>query len=333
MRTDTKDKAMRESARPFGESNINEISLSKDDQEALDELEGRMSVVTDRVRSVIADMRHAFFLYGPGGNGKTYLVRTALKRFGADFLAFNSRMTGRALFDVLRDSPKAIHLLEDMETLMADRHALGVLRSAAGGEDGQERLVTWVTHTDGVIQFEFTGKLIIVSNRSLGAMPELQAVSTRFSPVEWKPTDIQLAALMRSVALGGYEHHGETMNANECMAATELIIQTSQELGRHLDMRLFFHACSDYVQWRTGQTDSHWRDLIISAVREQPSAAHFQEGREERKRREQDLIRELVGQSSDRKKQIEMWCGKTGKSNKTFYRQLKEIGGDDACRK
>ena len=39
-------------------------------------------------------------------------------------------MTGRGLFDTLAKHPDAVHVLEDVEQLMNDKNALGVLRSA-----------------------------------------------------------------------------------------------------------------------------------------------------------------------------------------------------------
>ena len=103
-------------------------------------------VVRDRVRSVVLGYTTGFFLYGEGGNCKSFTVVQELERLRADYKLHNSRMTGRGLFDVLRNLPDSIHLLEDVEGLFRDPMAQGVLRSALWGQrrDGeQERLVTW----------------------------------------------------------------------------------------------------------------------------------------------------------------------------------------------
>ena len=133
--------------------------LSTDDQAHLDRLDRKLMVVRDRVRSVVRGYTTGFFLYGEGGNCKSYTVVQELDRLRADYKLHNSRMTGRGLFDVLRKFPDSIHLLEDVEGLFRDPMAQGVLRSALWGRqrDGeQERLVTWNAHKTS-LHFYFTG--------------------------------------------------------------------------------------------------------------------------------------------------------------------------------
>ena len=87
-------------------------------------------------------------------------------------------MSGRGLFEALGEFPNAVHLLEDMERVVTDRDAQGILRSACWGQrDGsgkQKRTVTWAT-ARGVESIVFNGGIIMLSNRPLDDLPELRS--------------------------------------------------------------------------------------------------------------------------------------------------------------
>jgi hypothetical protein len=71
----------------------------------------------------------------------------------------NSRLTGRGLVESLADHPTDIHVIEDAETLLEDKRAWGVLRSALHSQSKKkppERRVTWRAHNVN-IDIIFTG--------------------------------------------------------------------------------------------------------------------------------------------------------------------------------
>jgi hypothetical protein len=67
----------------------------------------------------------------------------------ANYQLYNSRMTGKGLYNALEKAPSAIHVLEDMERITKDPDAQGVLRSAGWSQPGHDRVVTWTTGTEG----------------------------------------------------------------------------------------------------------------------------------------------------------------------------------------
>src|SRR5262245_3511796 len=128
-----------------------DLSLSNEDQQHLARFEQKLQLVRDWTGGVVAGYNTGFYLYGDGGVGKSRTVLNELTRLKANFKLFNSRMTGRGLFNSLEKFPDAVHVLEDMEQITRDKGALGVLRSALwsqrrGDGGSQERLVTWTTH-------------------------------------------------------------------------------------------------------------------------------------------------------------------------------------------
>jgi len=194
--------------------------LSHADQENYKQFDAKLQMVRDRTVGVARGYYNGFFLSGPGGVSKSFTVLKELKRLKIPYRLSNSRMTGRGLFDILTRYPEDIHVLEDVEQLMNDRNALGVLRSALWGQrrgdsGPQERLITWSTHKMR-LETLFTGGIIVISNRQLVDLPELQALKTRIPCMHLQPGDNELRALMRHVALKGFEHGGLKMDPVEC---------------------------------------------------------------------------------------------------------------------
>ena len=300
------------------------VGLSDDDRAALDDLDRKAAVVRDRIRSVVLGLRSSSYLYGPGGAGKSYLVRSELSPLAGRVLFFNSRMTGRALFDVLKNAADALHVVEDTEKLLDDLDAQGIIRAATGGEKGEDRIITWST-VFGTERFRFRGGLIIVSNRPLAGRPVLDAIATRLNPIEWRPTDRELTALIRQIALGGFVHAHNELTSGQCWEVADHLVACVRQEGRRLDLRLLFHSFLDRIQWQRGETTSHWRELVASMVSQQPRNGEESLTRAARKSQEQGLITEICQGTDDRHEQIREWTEKTGKSDKAFYRRLREV--------
>jgi hypothetical protein len=97
------------------------------DKKLLEVLEDKLQLVRDRVRGVAEGYANGFYLWGEGGTSKSYTVETTLKSLGRPYKLSNSRLTGKGLFELLRDFPDVVHVLEDVETLFADKNSFGVL--------------------------------------------------------------------------------------------------------------------------------------------------------------------------------------------------------------
>ena len=310
------------------------LTLAPADKHQLIQLEKKLQLVRDRTASVAMSYTTGFFLHGGGGLGKSYTVLDELHRLNTHHVVFNSRMTGRGLYNALERFPDAVHVLEDMEPIMRDKGAQGVLRSALwcqrreGQKGPSERPVTWTTFKMEH-NFFFTGGIIMISNRPMHDMPELNAIKTRIAVMHLQATDSEMRALMRKVALNGYQHDGRLINPAECMTICQYIIEQSSALSRSLDMRLLITSFQDYLQWQECDSASHWRDLVDARLRERPSA--FREevavgSRAARKQRELDIAREIMAQTADRRERYRRWSEQTDKSEPAFYRRVAELG-------
>ena len=309
--------------------------LSRQDEENLARLEQKLQLVRDRTHAVAEGYSTGFFLYGGGGLGKSYTVLNELARLQANFKLFNSQMTGRALYGALERFPDAVHVLEDMEQILRDRGAQGVLRSAlwgqrkAGERGPMERPVTWSTHPKGQ-SFLFTGGVIMLSNVPLHDLPQLDAIKTRIAYLHLQATDAEIRAQMRQVSSRGYESQGRRLEADACREVCEHVVQQSPGMHRALDMRLLVNSFEDRLQWEEGDAGCHWKDLVNSRVRERPT--HFQQevalaGQADRRRQELQIAREIVGATEDRQERLRLWAARTGKSEPTLYRRIAELKG------
>ncbi len=310
--------------------------LSDTDQRHLAHSESKARLIQDRVVAVIEGYANGLYLYGPGGAGKSYIVLDVLRQREANYKVYNSRMTGRGLYNALEAYPDAIHVLEDMEQITRDRGAQGVLRSALWGQrrDGdtgpQERLVTWSTWRSEH-SFYFTGGIILTANRPLDDVPELHAVKTRIAVTQHLVSDAEIRAMMRAVARRGHEVHGRVVAPAQCLEVAEYLISESLSLHRPLDLRLLSNAINDYAQWDDGDAACHWRDLVAARVRERPVALRepvAQGQREDRLAREREIAREIAAATTDPAERVRLWKVRTGKSVPTMYRRLADVRED-----
>src|SRR4051812_33411860 len=94
--------------------------LTDEDHGHLQAMERKLQLVRDRVAGVVDGTATGFYLYGPGRVSKSHTVKEELDRLRADYVLFNSRATGRGLFNILRDHPDSVVVLEDMEKVFRD---------------------------------------------------------------------------------------------------------------------------------------------------------------------------------------------------------------------
>jgi hypothetical protein len=121
---------------------------SRADAECLATLEKKLELVRDNVRAVAGGYVTGLILWGRGGMSKTFTVLDELRQLQIPHRLSNSRVSGWALFNTLANYPDRVHVLDDVEPLMRDGNALGVLRSALwaqpadGGGCARERWIT-----------------------------------------------------------------------------------------------------------------------------------------------------------------------------------------------
>lgn len=230
---------------------LSRAALSQEDARHLIEVEKKFQLIRDLVASVATGRSTGLYLFGRGGIGKTHTVVRELERLQVPFKPFNSRLTGKGLYNHFESYPGDVILIEDTKQLFRDSGAVGVLLSALGSEDPKqgersERRVTWNTnHQEHAVTF--TGGVIVTANRPFPAQPELEALKTRIDYVHLAVDDNEMMALLRSVSLAGYQAGRDIMDATETLAVCEHIIGACRGLGRSLDMRMLNKGFKHYL--------------------------------------------------------------------------------------
>lgn len=241
------------------------------DTELIDSVEVKLDQIRDRVRGVVEKYSTGVYIWGPGGMSKTYTVTETLEKCRRPYLVTNSRLTGLGLFDLLDSRPDSIHVLDDVETLFADKNAQGVLRAALWSQDERGRLVIWQTGTKGRREVMFTGGIIMIGNTPIGEVPALKALATRIPIVRYAPTSEEVAAMLRRIAHDGYPHPTDRrrrLNASQCREVVEQIVRRSLAMNRPLDIRIYVNTCRDRLQYEAGGSATHWTDLLEGRLQE-----------------------------------------------------------------
>jgi hypothetical protein len=254
------------------ETSADDEVLARDDQH-LQTLDDKLKLVKDRVGAVVRGYDYGLYVYGAGGLGKSFSILGELQELKADFRQFNARMTAKGLFNALQNHSDGVHLLEDMERIVNDRDAQGVLRSALWAQPGKDRVVTWTTATEPM-RFTFRGGIIMVANAPMKAMPELRALATRITVHKFEVTDGEMAAHMRQIASGGFARGPLTLEAEQCLEVCACLIRECHAANCPLDLRLLDNSCRDYLYWEATHAyweathaSCHWHDLVATRVR------------------------------------------------------------------
>ena len=309
-------------------------AIPTDDELHLQAYEAKLQLVRDYTRGVAKGFSNGFFLYGTGGIAKSYTVLRELQNLAVDFKLFNSRMSGRGLFEALAEYPKAVHVLEDMERIVKDKDAQGIIRSACWGQKGddgqQKRTVTWAT-ARGVESTVFSGGIIMLSNRALDDLPELKAIKTRISHLHLEVCDAEIAAQMRRLSRNGYRHGDQEMTADECETICEFVILESQNKLCHLDKRLLDNAFRDFLQWRQGHSTCHWQILVATRLdgRKEESISTPRD-----RQLDEDLrcLESVLAQYPSTLSAQREWCRIRGKSRASFFRYKRALEEGNVAR-
>lgn len=119
---------------------------------------------------------------GSAGTGKTHLVKQTLNDMGLEesnhFVHFKGRATAAGLFVTLYENCDKIVVLDDCDSVFKDADAVNILKGALDSYD--TRKISYLTtkplkdEFGGPLPrtFEFTGKIIFISNIAQGALDE-----------------------------------------------------------------------------------------------------------------------------------------------------------------
>jgi hypothetical protein len=299
----------------------------------LAELHWRQALVRDYVRGVALKYATGLYLFGRPGTAKTYTVRAILdERIGEPYTYQGGHLTPMGLFELIAGHADEVIVLDDLGAILKSEVALQILLSALEHPTSRDRGRVVKYRRQGREDCAvFRGGIVCISNKQLHNDDLLGAFKSRVHTVNYDPTNEQLGALMLDIADGGWSSGSRhpRINPKTARAIADYLIDEMLRLACPFDLRLLVNkAFPDYQQWKDGEAESDWRDLITASIEEQLVAVRHSVdlpvSRDARKDEERSLVQEIVLNHPSRGERVRAWIKRTGKSERAFYRRLAE---------
>jgi hypothetical protein len=293
-----------------------------------DELMRKTKVVKDRIRGVFHGLHNGMYLHGRPGTSKTFIVRTTLDTLAANYAYSNGHLTPIGFFELLAENRDRVLVLDDVTSLFSQPIALQLLLAALGNpHDGTKARYVRYKTAKGDIAVPFTGGVIGISNLPLeGHHPEvLSALRDRIHVINFEPSDEHVIALIHKIASDGVED----IPPEKCRMVAVFLLQECKLREIRPSVRLYVDkALKDYALYEAGKTETHWRDLVVSTLEQQlVELQHPQRdlSRAEQIEAERRIALDIHLSFETREERIDQWEVRTGKSQASFYRRIKEL--------
>lgn len=296
----------------------------KNIRELCESVESRRKTIMNGVESVCMGFSTALFVWGPGGLGKSHVLRECLKLMkDKAWRHHTAHSTPKALFLALMDDPSAIHLYEDCEKILKTDLSASILRAACGAPNQSERLITYETNTEKC-RVKFTGGIIFATNENLSRTNgPMQAVASRFRPIKWDMALEERIAMILTIAKNEHTRNNVHLTAKECTkCAWELVDMTTQSSSHvDLDIRLFCeHALPAFAQAKQNP-GMKWQDLMQAKL---SGIAITQElSQAERTRNLEQLAVKIDLEGGKTAEKIAKWKSLTELGQAIYYRHLR----------
>ena len=294
----------------------------------LAQMRRRQAVVRDYVRGVARQYATGLYLFGRPGTAKTHTVRSVLEEdIREPYCYQRGHLTPVGLFELVKEHPDDVIVLDDLVTVFKSDVALQLLLSALEHPTSRDRgRVVRYRRKDFEDRVCFRGGIVCITNRKLHDEDMLGAFKSRVHTLDYDPPDAQLGALILDIA----ERGPQRVKPEEAREVARFVIAEMLRLGCRFDLRLFVNkALPDYQQWKDGEAESDWRDLVTASIEEHLVEVRHPEGsgpsRAGRKEDEHAIVREILRDHQGRDARVQAWVDRTGKSERAFYRRLAEI--------
>lgn len=294
----------------------------------LEGLHRQKSLIRDRIRAVVHQVANGVYLYGRPGSSKTYLVRTTLDALGSRHAYSNGHLTPVGLFDLIEENPQSVIVLDDVSAIFGQPQALQILLAALGTpHDGSRTRTVRYKTANGDRTVLFEGSIIAISNLQLAGHSNevLAALRDRVHVMAFEPTDEEMEAGIYEIA--GAAPRG--VPTREAIEVAIFLLEQCRLLGVRPSIRLFIDkALSDYRLWQSGNSESHWQDLVRSSLLELvvPQQRELRDlTRKDQIASERSLVLELHSTYPSSEDQLTAWRERTGKSKSAFYRRRQEL--------
>jgi len=137
----------------------------------------RFQFLNDLTTMVVNNTTPSLIVTGEGGLGKTHSVTETIQSndlTNDEYIFFKGYSTARGLYNTLYDNNGKLIIFDDCDSVLDDKVALNILKSAL--DSYEKRTISWMAkmnkNDEYPQQFEFTGRIIFISNKSIGDVNE-----------------------------------------------------------------------------------------------------------------------------------------------------------------
>ena len=166
----------------------------------------RFEFLNNLTQMVVGGVTPSLIVTGEGGLGKTHSVTQSIKSTDmadGDYVFFKGYSTARGLYNTLFDNNGKLIIFDDCDSVLEDKVALNILKSAL--DSYETRTISWMAkmNKNDVYpqQFNFTGRIIFISNKSKDNMNEALLSRSLTVDLTMTPDDKieRMAAIVESI--------------------------------------------------------------------------------------------------------------------------------------
>ena len=135
-------------------------------------IDQRFEFLNNLTTMVVNNATPSLIILGEGGLGKTHSVTETIKSNDLSedrYVFFKGYSTARGLYNTLYDNNDKLIIFDDCDSVLDDKVALNILKSAL--DSYEKRTISWMAkmnkNDEYPQQFEFTGRIIFISNKSI----------------------------------------------------------------------------------------------------------------------------------------------------------------------
>lgn len=120
---------------------------------------------------------NSLILFGEAGIGKTYMTKKILNEKGIDFKEIKGVISPLSLYRTLYENKKKFILFDDIASIIGNENTYSIfLNVLFGGKTGWETTIKRRLKVKIPNEFQFKGKIIIITNSFFGKMKEREGI-------------------------------------------------------------------------------------------------------------------------------------------------------------
>lgn len=227
-------------------------------------IDDRFQYMEDFVDMTVKGPCNSLIIAGEGGLGKSWTVQDRLHRAGlkeitmdeegnrseGDYEFVKGHSSAKGLYRSLYENREGIVVYDDCDMVLKDPEAVSILKGAL--DSYERRFVSWMVEARGADalprRFEFKGKVIFLSNLSLGRLPQPLLSRSLFVDVDMTIPD--KFSRMRKIAPAVMPH----VPLKQKLELIAFLETFAEHIG-DLNMRTFGKCCLIITQypkdWKT----------------------------------------------------------------------------------